>query len=580
MDAVVPAAWRVARPVVLQCRHSLWLVLAWSALAVLPTLVSGRLVAAALDQGFLGGNAAFGLAMLACYGLALLLGAFAVGQAMTPMGVFAEALRDHLARLVVHGGLQAAVNRDEAVGAGAVARFTSQTETARQLVSNLAMAVTSAGLMVVAAGAGLFTLVPAVAMGLVPIIALVGAILVWLSRIWRHRYERALASEEKLAHETGRILEGLRDVASCAATARAAGDLDALVCGNAAATTGVADVGGARIAVIGLAGRVPFILLLVLAPRLISQGALSVGELVGAAVYLITGLEPAWRAIAEMLGNQGLEASTLVARLGRHGKKPEAPQGGGGRVGRYDLAMTGVTFRYGPQSDPVLDRFDLTIGQGEWLAVLGRSGIGKSTLGTVLAGMEEPELGTVRLGGTELTRLDRHWLRRTITLIPQEAYVFSGSLRENLTYLAPSAGESQLDDAVTKLGLSGLVTRCGGYDAVIRPGDLSDGERQLVALARTYLSPAQVVILDEATCHLDSLLEEQVETAFHLRPGALVVIAHRISSALRARTILVLDDGRTFAGTHETLVCESALYAELVHNWLPRRTLVDYCDNL
>jgi ATP-binding cassette subfamily C protein len=117
------------------------------------------------------------------------------------------------------------------------------------------------------------------------------------------------------------------------------------------------------------------------------------------------------------------------------------------------------------------------------------------------------------------------------------------------------------------VGLTALVTRLGGYEAEVDPAALSAGERQLIALARAYLSPARLVLLDEATCHLDPAAEAAAEDAFAARPGTLVVIAHRMSSALRANRVLVLDGDSADIGTHDALLRRSALYRDLVGYW-------------
>ncbi|HYZ38577.1 MAG TPA: ATP-binding cassette domain-containing protein [Pseudonocardiaceae bacterium] len=119
------------------------------------------------------------------------------------------------------------------------------------------------------------------------------------------------------------------------------------------------------------------------------------------------------------------------------------------------------------------------------------------------------------------------------------------------------------------LGVRELVERLGGYAAQVDPAALSAGERQLLTLARAYLSPARLVILDEATCHLDPAADARVERAFAQRPGTLVVMAHRISSAMRARRVLVLDGSRALLGTHEELLTCSLLYRDLVGHWHP-----------
>jgi ATP-binding cassette subfamily C protein len=195
--------------------------------------------------------------------------------------------------------------------------------------------------------------------------------------------------------------------------------------------------------------------------------------------------------------------------------------------------------------------------------------VGKSTLANLLARLVTPQHGQLRLGGLDLELIDEGHLRRTVALIPQEAYLFAGTIKDNLTYLRPHATHAEIDRAVVAVGLAEHISRLGGYDAEIPPGGgtLSPGERQLVALARVYLSPAQVVILDEATCHLDPVAEEQAEQAFAERHGSLVVIAHRISSAMRAERILVMDGADTALGSHRDLLVSNSLYADLVGYW-------------
>ncbi|MEU4805679.1 ABC transporter ATP-binding protein [Actinosynnema sp. NPDC023587] len=535
------AGSHLLRPVVVRHRAALLGVVGWSSVAALPALSSGRLIALALDDGFLAGRVPLGFALLAVYAATLVFGAFAVRQAMRPMGEFTEAARDHLVRTVVRGGLGEAVAGGRG-GSGVQARLVGQVETARQIVSNLVMSVTSAGLMVLAAAVGLIALAPVALVALVPLALVAGAALAVLTRFWRRRYRTALAREEALTGEVDAVLRGVRDVAACAAAGRATADLDRVLEGYATAVGRAADLGGARIAVIGLAARLPLLLLLLLAPGLLAGGTLTPGELVGAVVYVVSGLEPAWRAVAEILGNQGVELGTVLARLARHSTVPPPPAPGVRPPARGALALRAATFRYGEHSDPVLDRADLVIEDGEWVVVLGPSGIGKSTLATVLTGLERPESGSVEFAGLDVSRYQAAELRHRMALIPQEAYVFSGTVRENLVPLAPDADDATIDATIRAVGLEELVARHGGLDGPVVPQTLSAGERQLIALGRVHLSPARVVVLDEATCHLDPAAEARAENAFHRRGGTLVVIAHRATSAARAHRVLVLDE--------------------------------------
>jgi ATP-binding cassette subfamily C protein len=173
----------------------------------------------------------------------------------------------------------------------------------------------------------------------------------------------------------------------------------------------------------------------------------------------------------------------------------------------------------------------------------------------------------VLLGGAPVAALDATVAAHHRVLIPQEAYVFSGTVGENIAYLRPDAAGIVIDNAVDRLGARELVDRLGGPRAPLDPRALSAGERQLLTLVRSYISVAPLVILDEATCHLDPAAEALVERAFAARAGSLIVIAHRISSALRARRVLVIDSGAAAVGGHEDLLARSELYRDLVGHW-------------
>ena len=232
------------------------------------------------------------------------------------------------------------------------------------------------------------------------------------------------------------------------------------------------------------------------------------------------------------------------------------------------VELCGVTFGYARSAEPVVRDLDLVLAPGTHLAVVGPSGAGKSTLAALVAGVLEPRAGRIRLGDVPVRELDRGGvLSRARVLIPQEAYVFTGTLRENLAYLQPAATDPELDVAVRAIGAQALVRRLGGYAATVDPAVLSAGERQLIALVRALLPPARLVLLDEATCHLDPAAEAVAERAFAGRPATLIVCAHRISSALRADLVLVMDGSHCRLGTHDRLMADCALYRDLIGHW-------------
>ncbi|GAA3811994.1 ABC transporter ATP-binding protein [Streptomyces coacervatus] len=241
-----------------------------------------------------------------------------------------------------------------------------------------------------------------------------------------------------------------------------------------------------------------------------------------------------------------------------HGRAHHAPA----------LSLASVTFAYSSTATPVIEDLDLTLAPGSHLAVVGPSGIGKSTLTALVAGMLEPRHGTIRVGGEAVPSGGAARLR---VLIPQEAYVFTGTVADNLAHFRQDpVPEAELLAAADAVGLRPLVDALGGPGAQVDPAALSAGERQLIALARAYLSYAPLALLDEATCHLDPQAEERAERAFAQRPGGtLVVVAHRISSARRADRVLVMDGRGTACGTHHELLETSPLYRELVGSWTP-----------
>ncbi|MEV6845971.1 ABC transporter ATP-binding protein, partial [Actinoplanes sp. NPDC051411] len=316
-----------------------------------------------------------------------------------------------------------------------------------------------------------------------------------------------------------------------------------------------------------VAGWLPLAAVLAVAGRLTGHG-ISTGALIGVLTYLAQVLVPALDLFVATVGNAGLRFVVTLGRLLHRAAPAPAGQAAAASLGRPAtcLELRGVTFRYGVGARPVLRDTDLSVGPGDHLAVVGPSGAGKSTLAGLLCGMLQPNEGAVHYDGVPVSDLDSAARARCRVLIPQEAYVFPGTVGDNLRYLKPAAADAELLATAERLGAEKLLERLGGLRAYVRPAELSAGERQLLTLVRAYLAPAPVAVLDEATCHLDPAAEERVEHAFAAR-GPLVVIAHRISSAERATRVLLLDPDGPLLGTHQSLRAISPRYREMTGYW-------------
>ncbi|MFV2116013.1 ATP-binding cassette domain-containing protein [Micromonospora sp. LOL_025] len=568
-------------------RRALARLAVWSAVEALPALLGGVLVARAVDQGFLAGQFGTGLAWLAGLAAAVLVGAAATGQVYRSLGAVVEPFRDELAARVVQGALRDATRAGGRADSATVARLTHQVEVVRDTFGGLLLVVRGFLFTAGAALLGLLALAPPVA-GAVAAPLVVGLAVFGASLPAMVAYQRAqVTAGERLGRSAASALAGHRDVVACGAQERVVSDVARRVGAQADAERTLARMAALRSLSLGVGGWLPVVVLVLAAPWLVRQG-LSAGAVLGALVYVTTGLQPALHAVVQGVGGGGLRYAVTLGRILRTSPPPgatppsrpaavptppvAAPAGpapwAAAAVGDPPaVALRGLTFRYGPHARPVLADLTLTVATGDHLAVVGPSGAGKSTLAALVAGLASPESGTVHLAGVPVDGTPPEALARLRVLVPQEAYVRTGSVGDNLRYLHPDADDATVHAAVRTLGAGALVARLGGLDAELDPAALSAGERQLVAAVRAYLAPAPLVVLDEATCHLDPTLEATVEHAFANRGGTLVVIAHRISSATRARRVLVFDGDRPLVGTHDDLLTRSPTYRELVGHW-------------
>jgi ATP-binding cassette subfamily C protein CydCD len=259
--------------------------------------------------------------------------------------------------------------------------------------------------------------------------------------------------------------------------------------------------------------------------------------------------------------------------------KVSAPGGGARRAaaaadsalgGGLAVELVDVRFTYPGRTRPALDGVSFTVRGGSTVALVGPSGAGKTTIASLLLRFWDPQSGVVRLLGHDLRDYVLDDLRRRIALVAQDTYLFNDTLRANVLLARPDADETALRGAVERAALAEFVAALpDGLDTVVgeRGAQLSGGQRQRVAIARAFLKDAPVLVLDEATSHLDAVSEAAVRDALErlARDRTTLVIAHRLSTVRDADAIVVLEQGRVVeVGAHGDLLARGGLYAHLV----------------
>ena len=240
---------------------------------------------------------------------------------------------------------------------------------------------------------------------------------------------------------------------------------------------------------------------------------------------------------------------------------------------RGDIRLEDVCFAY-DQGPEVLHDVDLRVGQGTTLALIGATGAGKSTVAKLIARFYDPKAGRVTLDGVDLRQVRMADLRRAMGYVPQEGFLFSGTVLDNIRFGRPEATRAEVEAAARAVGADQVIAGLpDGYDTQVgeRGALLAAGERQLVAFARAWIADPALLILDEATSNLDAASEARITDALQrLRSGrTTVVIAHRLSTIAQADQIAVVEDGRIVeSGTPAELRARGGRFAELFARWL------------
>ena len=299
-------------------------------------------------------------------------------------------------------------------------------------------------------------------------------------------------------------------------------------------------------------------------------GASSVGQIIAFASYISLFWQPirALAAAFNQFTNQVTSAQRVFELLDTESILQEVPNAKELEIKDGKVEFEHINFAYPDEPETeVLHDLNLTVEPGQMIALVGPTGAGKTTIVNLLSRFYDPTQGRVYIDGQDISTVTLASLRSNVGVMTQDSFLFSGTIRENLLYGKPSATETEMRSACTKLGLDDFITsQPDGFDSKISQESLSQGQKQLIALARTLIADPKILLLDEATSAIDTQTEELVQKgmATLMKGRTSFVVAHRLSTIVKADRILVIQNkGIAESGNHKELMEKNGIYAAL-----------------